>query len=220
MVDTAASKGRSITPSHKELIEEVKRQTSQLTAINTVTAAVSQTLDLNVTLQTALEAVLSVIPVDASGISMIDEAAGELVLRAQRGWKNDFVSEPMRIKLGYGLSGQAVTNDEVVITGDLTNEPRLFVPAIRDEEVKAMVLAPMHARGKVVGVLSVMSYQSYTFDETEISVLRAIADQVGVALDNDRLYESVREQQSRLQAVLQSTADAIIAADHNSNITL
>src|SRR5258708_6252951 len=220
MIDKAKSKPRKPIPSHEQLMEEVKRQTGQLTAIHTVTTAVSQTLDLNVTLQTALEAVLSVIPVDASGISMVDEAAGELVLRAQRGWKNDFVSEPMRIKLGQGLSAQAGTNDEVVITRDLANDLRLYVPAHHDEKIKAMVLAPMHARGKVVGILSVMSYKPYDFDTNEIAVLRAIADQVGVALDNALLYESVREQQSRLQAVLQSTADAIVATDSKGNISL
>ena len=220
MIDKAKSKPRKQVLTHEQLLEEVKRQTGQLSAIHTVTTAVSQTLDLNVTLQTALEAVLSVIPVDASGISMVDEVAGELVLRAQRGWKNDFVTEPMRIKLGQGLSGRAVTNDEVVITGDLTNDPRLYVPEILAEQIQAQVLAPMHARGKVVGILSVMSYKPYTFDETEIAVIRAIADQVGIALDNARLYESVREQQSRLEAVLESTADAIVAADHNGNINL
>jgi PAS domain S-box-containing protein len=88
------------------------------------------------------------------------------------------------------------------------------------EKVQAQSLAPMHARGKVVGILSVMSYKPYTFDETEISVLCAIADQVGLALDNARLYEAVKEQQSRLQAVLQSTADAIIATDNYGNINL
>jgi PAS domain S-box-containing protein len=221
MVDTRNSKRRRRTgSSREELAQEVKRQTGQLSAINTVTAAVSQTLDLKITLETAITAVLSVIPVDASGISMVDEVAGELVLRAQRGWKNDFVSQPMRIKLGQGLSGQAVSNDEVVITGDLDNDPRLVVPAIREEQVKAMVLAPMHARGKVVGILSVMSYTPYTFDRGEILVLQAIADQVGLALDNARLYEAAREQQSRLQAVLQSTADAIIATDGRGNISL
>src|SRR5258708_3797895 len=220
MVDTTASKGRSLSPSHKELIEEVKRQTSQLTAINTVTAAVSQSLDLNVTLQTALEAVLSVIPVDASGISMVDETAEELVLRAQRGWKNDFVTQPMRIKLGHGLSGRAVTNDEVVVTGDLTNDPRLAVPAITNEQWQAQVLAPMHARGKVVGILSVMGRKPYRFDQNEFSVVRAIADQVGLALNTGRLYESVREEQGRLQAVIESTADAILATDRHGNINL
>src|SRR5258708_26546336 len=220
MIDKAKSKQRKSIPSHEQLMEEVKRQTGQLSAIHTVTTAVSQTLDLNVTLQTALEAVLSVIPVDASGISMVDEAAGELVLRAQRGWKNDFVTQPMRIKLGHGLSGRAVTNDEVVVTGDLTNDPRLAVPAITNEQWQAQVLAPMHARGKVVGILSVMSRNPYRFDENESSVLRAIADQVGLALDNARLYESVREEQGRLQAVIESTADAILATDRLGNINL
>src|SRR5215468_2722454 len=98
MIDSTKRKGRRDSPSHRKLLDEIKRQTGQLAAINTVTAAVSQTLDLNETLQTALEAVLSVIPVEASGISMVDESAGELVLRAQRGWKNDFVTQPMRIK--------------------------------------------------------------------------------------------------------------------------
>src|SRR5258708_18287457 len=221
MVDTPNSKRRRRPESSRdELVQEVKRQTGQLSAINMVTAAVSQTLDLNVTLETAIEAVLSVIPVDASGISMVDEDAGELVLRAQRGWKNDFVSQPMRVKLGQGLSGQAVANDEVVITGDLANDPRLVVPAIRDEKIKAMVLAPMHARGKVVGILSVMSYKPYSFSRDEILVLQAIADQVGLPLDNARLYDTAREQQSRLQAVLQSTSDAIIATNRRCNINL
>src|SRR6266704_1081685 len=149
MIDKAKSKPRKQVLTHEQLLEEVKRQTGQLSAIHTVTTAVSQTLDLNVTLQTALEAVLSVIPVDASGISMVDEAAGELVLRAQRGWRKDFVSKPMRIPLGQGLSGQAVTRDEVVITGDVTNDLRLAVPAFSEEKVQAQALAPMHARGRV-----------------------------------------------------------------------
>ncbi|MEP7289964.1 MAG: ATP-binding protein [Chloroflexota bacterium] len=220
MVDTAKSKRSSLSPSHKQLLEEVKRQTGQIAAINNVTTAVSQSLDLNVTLQTALDAVLSVIPVDASGISLVDTAAGELVLRAQRGWKQDFVTQPMRIKLGQGLSGQAVANDEVIITGDPSKDPRLVVPAITEEKVQSQALAPMHARGKVIGILSVISYTLYNFDDNQINVLKAIADQVGLALDNALLYESVREQQSRLEAVLQSTADAIIATDHHGKINL
>jgi PAS domain S-box-containing protein len=220
MTEAAKPKGRRTSSRQRDLAQELKRQTGQLAAINAVTTAVSQSLDLSVTLETALDAVLSVIPVDASGISMIDEAAGELVLRAQRGWRKDFVTEPMRIKMGRGMSWQVITNDEVLITGDVTNDPRLAVPAFSEEEVQAMVMAPMHARGRVVGILSVMSHKPYEFDKDEVKILQAIADQVGLALDNARLYESVREQQSRLQAILQSTADAIIATDNQGKINL
>ncbi len=220
MPEAAKSRGRGIGTRRRNLAEELKRQTGQLAAINAVTAAVSQSLDLNVTLETALEAVLSVIPVDASGISMIDETAGELVLRAQRGWRKDFVTEPMRIKQGTGLSWIVIDSDEVLVTGDVANDPRLVVPAFGEEKVQAMAMAPMHARGKVIGILSVMSHSPYEFDKDEIRVLQAIADQIGLALDNARLFESVKEQQSRLQAVLQSTGDAIIATDSHGSVNL
>jgi PAS domain S-box-containing protein len=202
------------------LSDEIRRRVEQLAAINTVAAAISQTLDLEVAMQTALEAVLKVIRVDSAGISLVDQAAGELVMRAQRGWKYDFVSQPMRIPLGKGMSGIVVNNDEILVTGDVANDPRLAVPEFAYEGVLAMALAPMHARGHVVGILSVMHHQPYRFVDEEITVLRVIADQVGVALDNARLYENTREQTSRLAAVLNSSGDAIIATDHLGNISL
>jgi PAS domain S-box-containing protein len=205
---------------NRMLAAEIKRRVNQLSAINTVAAVVSQSLDLSSTLEKALDAVLSVIGVEASGISLIDEEAGELILRAQRGWKRDFVSSPMRIKLGHGMSGLVIAKDEVMITGDVSKDERLVVPAVAEENIQAMAMAPMHARGKVIGVLSVISYQPYNFSPDEIEVLCAIADQVGVALDNAQLYETSREQQNRLMAVLQSTADAIVVADDQTRVAM
>ncbi|MBI5958610.1 MAG: GAF domain-containing protein, partial [Chloroflexi bacterium] len=202
------------------LSDEIRRRVDQLAAINTVAAAISQTLDLEIAMQTALEAVMKVIRVDSAGISLVDHTAGELVMRAQRGWKYDFVSQPMRIPLGKGMSGIVVNNDEVLVTGNVTDDPRLAVPEFAYEGIQAMALAPMHARGRVVGILSVMHHQPYHFMDEEITVLRVIADQVGVALDNARLYESTREQTSRLGAILNSSGDAIIATDHLGNISL
>jgi len=202
------------------LTEEIQRRVRQLAAINTVAATVSQSLDLDVTLNTALDAVLSVIEVDAAGISLVDEAAGQLVLCAQRGWKHDFVSEPMSIPLGQGLSGQAIAENRVIVTGDVRDDQRLAVPSFNKEEIKAQALAPMHARGRVIGVLSLMSRSEYDFSEEEMDVLKAIADQVGVALDNAQLYETTCHQESRLSAIIQSAADAILVFDGDGQLSL
>jgi len=211
---------QTLLQQNRLLTEEIQRRVSQLAAINTVAATVSQVLDLDMALQTALDAVLGIIGVEAAGISLVDEKSGELVLRAQRGWKLDFVSKPMRIKLGEGLSGEVVAHNKVIVTGDLTDDQRLAVPAFSQERVQAMAMAPMHARGRVIGVLSVMSHSPYHFSDEEIDVLKAIADQVGVALDNARLYEETRSQQERLSAVIHSAADAIIATDDRGCISL
>src|SRR5579859_6383530 len=158
MTDVSHTPESNLVARNRMLAAEIQRRVNQLSAINTVAAVISQSLDLSRTLQTALDSVLSVILVEASGISLIDETTDELVMRAQRGWKRDFVTKPMRIKLGQGMSGLVIANNEVVISGDISKDPRLVVPAVAEEQFQAMAMAPMHARGKVIGVLSVMSY--------------------------------------------------------------
>ncbi|MBC6934565.1 MAG: PAS domain S-box protein [Chloroflexi bacterium] len=210
----------SLLLQNRLLTEEVKRRIDQLAAINTVAATVSQSLDLDRTLKTALQAVLNVVGADAGGISLIDYDTGEVVLRAQQGWTHDFVSPPMRIPLGRGMSGRVISRDDVVLDNNLDGSEQLAVPRFMDEDFRSIAMAPMHARGKIIGILSIMSKKPNAFVGEIIAVLKAIADTVGVALDNARLYETSVEQEKRLNAIFQSTADGLIATDQNGRISL
>lgn len=205
---------------NSELFAALKRQTDQILALNNVMMATANSPQLNQTLAAALEAALAVIPLEASGISLVDYSTGELVLLAQRGWRQDFTTQPMRVKLGEGLSGLTITSGKPVITGDVSGDPRLRVPAFAEEGIQAMALLPMRARGRVIGILSVMSHTPYSFSQSEVNVLQVIADQVGLAIDNVLLVDTARAQQSRLEAVLHATADAIIATDERGVINL
>jgi PAS domain S-box-containing protein len=210
----------SLLTQNRLLTEEVKRRIDQLAAINTVAATVSQSLDLDRTLETAITTVLGIVGAEAGGISLIDEEAGEVVLRAQRGWVHDFVTQPMRIPLGRGASGRVIASNDAVVYNDLDGTEEWAVPSFREEHFRSIAMAPMHARGKIIGILSIMSYKPNSFDDEIITVLRAIADTVGVALDNARLYEASVEHEQRLSAIVESTADGIIATDHNGRIHL
>lgn len=202
------------------LTEEVKRRVDQLAAINAVATTVSQSLDLSRTLNTALQVVLAILEAEAGGISLIDDEAGEVILRAQQGWTQDFVTTPMRIPLGKGMSGRVISQDKVIVNNDFDGTEELAVPSVHNEHFRSIVMAPMHARGKVIGILSIMSSRPNRFGAEIIGVLEAIADTVGVALDNARLYEATLEKENSLEAILQATADGIIATDQNGRIRL
>jgi two-component system, NtrC family, sensor histidine kinase KinB len=203
------------------LSDQVKRQVDQLAAINTVAANISQSLDLEYTLETALQVTLDVTNAQAGGISLIDHEAGEVVLRAQRGWLRDFVREnPMRIPMGKGMSWDVITNDHAVVNNNLDETLPLAVPSFHDEKFRSIAMVPMHARGKVIGILSTMSSHPNAFDESSVDLLCGVADTVGVALDNASLYERSVEDQRRLSAVLYSTADGIIATDQTGRVRM
>ena len=211
---------QNLLQQNRLLTEEVKRRIDQIGAINIVAATVSQSLDLDVTLKTALRAVLDVVGAEAGGISLLDEASKEVVLRAQEGWPHDWVTQPMRIPYGQGMSGQVITRDEVVVDNDFDGTEALAVPQFHNENFRAIAMAPMHARNQIIGILSIMSNQRNAFSAENIAVLKSVADTVGVALDNARLYETTAEQEERLHAIYQATSEGIIATDLHGRISL
>lgn len=212
---------QNLLTQNQALAGEVKRQVDYLAAINTIAASVSQSLDVNQTLQTALDTLLDITGAEAGGISLIEEGSGDVILRAQKGWAQDFVNtNPMRVPRGTGMSGDVIERDVVLVENDLHPSHPFAVKRFNEEAFRSIVMAPMHARGKIIGILSIMSFEANRFDEEMITVLRAIADTVGVALDNSRLYEKSVENQKQLGAILQSTADGIIATDCMGRVKL
>jgi len=208
----------SLTLQNQILTQEVKRRVDQLAAINTVAATVGQSLDLDTTLDTALNVVLQIVQAEAGGISLIDEEAQELVVRAQKGWTRDLKERPMRIPLGKGMSGRVLHANKAILDNDLNRSDELAVPSFLEEDFRSIVMAPMHARGKIIGILSIMSSQPNSFDPDIIGVLEAIADTVGVALSNAQLYEAALESENNLKAILDTTTDGIIATDQKGRI--
>ncbi len=202
----------------EQLQQEAQRHANQLKALNSVSTIVSQSLDLETTLSTALDKALEVVGTEAGAISLIDETTQDLVIRVHRGWRQQDLADNMRVKLGQGLSGQAVLTNDVVVTGSLENESRLAVPQVRAEGVQAMVLAPLRARGHLVGVLGVMSYKPHTFAPQAIDVIRSIAEQIGLAIDSARLFERVTRRSQQLALLNEVTRDVLSAMETSERI--
>jgi len=195
------------------LYVEVRRRADHLAALNRVSDTVSQSLDLETTMTTALDKALEVVGFEAGAISLVEEDAQELVIRVHRGWRQQDLVSNMRVKLGQGLSGQAVVTGEVIVTGSLEHEARLAVPRVRDEGVRAMALAPMRVRGRVVGVLGVMSYEPRTFAPHSIDVIKSIADQIGIAIDNARLFARITRRSQQLALLNEVARDVLATLD-------
>ena len=175
-----------------------------LAVLNAVAAMASTTLDVDEVLRQALALALQVVGVEAGAISVLDEATNELVFRVQQGWRvHDFVAQGVRVPADQGLSGTVVATGQPIVTGDVSRDLRVAVLEFCEEGTQAMALSPMRARGRVLGVLGVMNYTPREFSPEEVIVVSAVADQIGIALDNARLLEESRrraEEMSALQA--------------------
>jgi sigma-B regulation protein RsbU (phosphoserine phosphatase) len=150
-------------------------------------------LDLDELLQRVAEVVKRVIDYEMFGILLIDEATDELVVRKSVAYA--VAPERPRIKVGQGLTGAAVLARKAIMVGDVRQDPRYLdlIPQTRSE-----LVVPLIHKEKVLGVFDLESPVLNRFTEEHVKVLTLLASQVAVAIENARLYESLREKEERL----------------------
>ncbi len=151
-------------------------------------------LDLDELLQRVAEVVKRVIDYEMFGILLVDEATNELVVR--KAVKYAVAPDKPRIPVGKGLTGTAVLTKEPILVGDVRQDPRYLnlIPQTRSE-----LVVPLVHKEKVLGVFDLESPELNRFTEEHVKILTLLASQVAVAIENARLYESIREKEARLE---------------------
>lgn len=101
-----------------------------------------------------------------------------------------------KIPHGRGLVGQAAELNRPVLVADTAQDPN-WLPNPLLPETRSEVAVPIVAGGQVVGVLDVQHNVVNGLGQADSDLLLSIANQVGVALQNARLYELTQSQVRR-----------------------
>ena len=159
-----------------------------------VAEAVNTTLDLNTLLQRVAEMLRRVIDYEIFAILLLNEKTQELRVRFQVGHPPE-VAERIRIKVGQGVTGQAVQRREAVLVNDVAAEENFInsAPGVRSE-----LAAPLIAKNKVIGVIDVEAAQPGAFTEEHKRLLALFASRISVGIENARLYTRVSRQARQL----------------------
>jgi PAS domain S-box-containing protein len=187
---------------HQILEEQVADRTRELSVLYDVTAVASTSLDLDTVLQRSLDRVLTVMETDLGMVHLLDEANGVLHLVGSRGGPLSNAAHAVSVPIGDGLVGCVVEQEKPLVVSNIATGPRPLL-AFPDGDSRAYLGVPMRARGRVLGVLSVVGEVGQQFDAEDVALLDTVADQIGVALDNAKLYQqaeqlAVMKERSRL----------------------
>ena len=120
----------------------------------------------------------------------------EIKLAVQYGEKLDVP----RVPLGEGLVGYAALHREPVLVPDVAQDPR-YINVVAD--VRSELAIPMLLKDRCIGVLDLESPELDAFTKRDVEILTLLASQAAVAIDNARLYETVRANEVRLEKELQ-----------------
>lgn len=87
--------------------------------------------------------------------------------------------------------------------------------ALSELDAASLVSVPLLAGGWLTGVLQVVAAPGERVSEGQVQVLRILARQMAVAIENARLFAQTRADQERTRAVVDATNDAILMLDEH-----
>jgi len=206
-------------------VQVIQENEERLAALHQISSTVSQSLELSQVLSGAIGNVVDVMQVEIALVFLLDEEAGELTLAAHRGVSARFVQGVGKLKLGEGFNGRVAETGESLYVEDATQDPGLTKMAVREEGIRSQLIVPLKSKGKVVGTLCVAARRQRQVLPEELELVTAIGNQIGVAVDNARLYqqqqavaEELRASEAKYRELFENAHDAIWLHDLEENI--
>jgi signal transduction histidine kinase len=157
------------------------------------------TLDLNELLVHTTGLAASILNAAAASLLLVDEARRELVFEVALG-ERGVALHLSRLPLNQGIAGWVASHGKPLIVNDVAQDERHAwqFDVQTGFLTRSVICVPLQVKGKTLGVLEVLNkYSGEGFDHEDEELLMTIAGQAAIAIENARLYQSLREERDR-----------------------
>ncbi|MGC1378917.1 MAG: GAF domain-containing protein [Anaerolineales bacterium] len=184
---------------HLEVLD--RWRLGQLGLVRTVSAQIANEPDLDELARRVTRLIRSTFKYYYVAIFTLERSQTVLTFRSSAGGAESHI-RPLgfSVELGQGLVGNAAAGGEQILVNDVRAEPRFrYVDSL--PETQSEVAIPLKVEERVVGVLDLQSEELNAFHPRDLLVLRALADNIAIAVEGAQLYNDLRHQAERLKVV-------------------
>lgn len=207
----AEEQNRAYAERLEQMVEErtgdLKRRTMELSVLHSVLSAATRSLELPEVLKITMKEISDMLQAVSSAAFVLDQMAGRLRLVYQSGLPEDFLRWVSRSADESLEFSEVTTGGEPVVIGELADKEGLSIIA---GQAECVVMIPMRTSSEVVGLMMAVCADSREVDEGSWKLLRAIGEEVGVVVENVRLYENLR---LAYLSTIRALAEAVDAKD-------
>jgi GAF domain-containing protein len=187
------------------LSDAMRRRNDQLAMVADIAEQVSSSLESREVYRLVVQKLNEYFHVAAGSLLLKDEATDELIFVMTL---EDAVEKlhGKRIPSGTGIAGHVAQTQQSYIANEAQHDP-IHYQRIDEQlsfKTETILCVPMVVKGNTIGVIELINKLDGAFTEEDSRRLEAAADIIGVAIENARLFEFVRQRRDRLEALLGS----------------
>lgn len=208
-------------------ISEQTEELNNLQALANMGQVINSSLDPNEVLRIVMDTIVRLTGAER-GFLMLREPDGELTIHLARNWEQESL-DPSEFDISRTIVNRVATEGQPVLTTNAQEDPRFGgQESIVAYNLRSILCVPLRVKDIVTGVIYADNrVRTGLFTEVERDLLDAFANQAAVAIENARLFESVRstlaevtELKNLMDNVFASIASGVITADFEDKITL
>ena len=198
----------------KKREEEKERHNRELSALCSITTALSSSLDLEVKLNAVTREIFKSLPVDGVCIFLLEN--GHFVLRYSHGISDALCNLNCTVA-GSSIIEHVVETGALTIYEDIEASDDTEISLLAREGFKSLAYIPISAKeGKVFGVIRIGSNVSRTYTHEERNILELIGNRVGVAIENSIFYEQYKKSEEKYRSLFDNDPNPIFIIDRDS----
>lgn len=169
-----------------------KNERNYFQALYDVAKVINASLDMTTVLEKIVESVVETMDVKASSIRLLDTRKKKLIMSAAHGLSKGYIHKGPVLVNESGVDRRALMGELVTISDAQTDPDFQYGAVAKDEGIKTVLVVPLKAGEKSIGVLRVYASEIREFNEEETLFIEAVTNLSAIALDNARLHQALK----------------------------
>lgn len=205
--------------SYANLEQRLFDRTREISALNSVALTLGQAGSLSAVLQNSLVMIMHSLGnmEPRGGIFLIEPDGRQLRLVVQQGLSAEFVAREQTVQMGECLCGMVAQSGEILFAEQGCRDPRHTRNAGGTDH--AHVVVPIKSRGVVLGVMFLYPTREFALQPSDVQMLDSIGAQLGMAIENFRFYEEVKESSEKFWDLFENARDILFTMDLEGHFT-
>ena len=205
----------SVALENARLVHETRERAAELATVNSVGQALAAQLDLDALIELVGERVRETFDADIAYVALHPESSAIIEFPYYYEGGERRAEPPM--EYGEGLTSQILESGQPLL---LNREEQYEGVASVGTPTRSYLGVPIVSGDRAIGVISVQSmHKEGRFGEAETGLLATIASNVGVAIQNARLFAEIDRQKQYLESLVEVTPVAVVTMDGEERVT-
>jgi PAS domain S-box-containing protein len=215
-------------PQISKTVQSMDGEMRSLRSLAEIGRVVNSSLDLDKVLQIVMDTIIQITGAERGFIVLRNEENGELTTRIARNWEQESLDQS-EFAVSSTVIKRVINDGQPVLTTNAREDPRFGgQQSVVLFNLRSILCVPLKLKNDLIGVVYADNrFRSGLFSQRHLELLKAFSNQAAVAIDNARLFASVRRSlaevthlKNLMDSVFFSIASGVLTTDIQERIVL